>query len=251
MKTMIIEFPASQLLSAIKTVKSHMSSDDTRPHIACIRLTMERGCLTASATDGHRLVSVLLESGIDDAADETLVPHHAVPRLMELCELAIKKSIPLVYRDTDVPGLVTWKAGDMLAPYQLVDASFPHTESLFILDHQRAVAHVRPDDLKKLRTAIRGHKTVAIRAQDGALIADMLGPDLRTENKLVCTPAQITLEPKKPEPVGIKGSYFSDMIKAAIDLAGGQPVALTMGSEFDPIIFNAAKGRGVCMPVRL
>lgn len=122
------------LASALGWVRKVVSRDEARPHICAVRLSVKGECLTAIATDGHRLnVAEVSAPGTPDLAP-VLIPRSAARALGSLTERLVwdedAASIATSTSDSGGRRRAWFAVGGAVVWCDLVGIEFPSYESV-------------------------------------------------------------------------------------------------------------------------
>lgn len=225
------EVSGALLSSLLSAVKPAMSTDDSRPHIACVMLDGE----VAVATDGHRLHK--REGGL---GLEVQVPPKGVELLGKLAS------------DGDVTvavgqGNLFAQQGERVVAVRLVDEAFPPYRKV-IPDRGKAKQVVTVERsalssaLKRLSYLSPQSQAVRFRVEAGTLHLATSDPDVGEGTEEVSCDAT-----EASAWIGMNAKYMLDALGGAV----GDEVGIRLMGELDPVVIECEGYEAVCMPMRV
>lgn len=193
-----VSLATSTLLTVLKQTVYAVAKKDVRYYLMAVNLKCENGYLTATSTDGHRLVTQTIEvAASDNVVDmELLLPANAVNTLLKISgegELSIR------YDDNKVE----FACGDGLYRTQLVDGRFPDIKRVIpteadCLNTFRAEKGAIMEVINRLTSAVDSdHKSglsIESESSDTVRCAVTSNTDAESEDWIDCT---FTGEPLK------------------------------------------------------
>jgi DNA polymerase-3 subunit beta len=233
--------PAGILAGLIDQTIDAVSSDDTRAHLASLKIEWNGDTLRAVATDGHRLHKAEAKTKTHGGL-EMLVPRKGVAELRKACDLAAE----FVVSRTATTAF--FSADGSCLSVKLTDAQFLPYEQVI----PKAWKHESTVDVKALVEAVRAVAVscntrtgcVVLRFSKGSLKVESESPEggeAADEVELDGWSSSETLR------VGVSHAYLVQVLMAAkVDA-----VALRTTGELDPILVYAGLFTGVAMPMRV
>lgn len=245
-----IVIPAASLASLFKITKPSMSTDQTRPHLACVCLEFNKGKVRAVSTDGHRLAKV--ERDHVGTGGPWLIPsaflnHARLPDEGEVTLSAAKKDGPLsVAWGSPASGLrVVWTT-------KLVDAAYPSYQQVIPDRYRMAVTVAREELVDSVRTVSVASFHVVFTAKGDAL-------SLVAEGKNTCeikdsVPCEIGGGNDGPDLGALTIALTAEYVTQMLASIPGERVTLRLSGDLDPAVM-VADGEpgfvGIIMPRRV
>lgn len=230
---------AGDLTALFDAVAGAMSTDSTRPHLACVNLEVEATFVRAVTTDGHRLHRREVPRR-GTSLGTMLVPPKGVALLRGLekgpVELAIvgKSNLFATQGDTTYGVKLT---GESFPPYERVIPK-PSKECFGIAASDAVGAIRRLETLLKAKAAgvllkvTPGMLTLSAEdGEKGGTGVEELPCDAQAETK----------------PVGLNAAYFAEAIRCA----SNDLVVLHVGGPLDPVVVRSEGYTAVVMPMRV
>lgn len=243
-----VEIDAASLSRAMDAVSKFMSVDDTRPHLAGMKLEWGAGEVRAIATDGHRMAVAIAKTISSLSGLELLVPYRSAAMLRKFIKdnanrISIASSgKELVARGADGSEFSCVLADEQFPPYQKViptttDVARVEISRVDALDVAKRVAAASPRVGAGVWLECVG-STMKIKSAHG-----------RTECCTIDEELPIKLK-GSGRGVGMNPMYLVDAL-AALDT---ERVAIVIRGELDPLVLMPIKGdldvTMVVMPMR-
>ena len=226
----MVQVSGSALLRRLGAVSPAMSTDDSRPHLACALLDDT----VAVSTDGHRL-HVVKGSPLGVSA---LVPPKGVALLVKMAKVG---DLDIGVSET---GILTARQGAHTISTKTVDESFPPYQKV-IPDGDGSTSYSVPRDaltdaVKRLAYVSGG--PVRFRSVTGAV--ELAGQAVDTGEGSESVTCDATGETPW---IGMNARYLLDALSAA----GGEDVTLRVLGELDPVVVEGDGFEGILMPMRV
>jgi DNA polymerase-3 subunit beta len=241
---------AGALSGLLERTTYAMSTDDTRPQLAALKLeaTGGKGEIRAIATDGHRLVTSLAPARI--AADVSAVVSRQVITVLEsLVSQSHPDAVVRIGMSSDSKGEIAFDFPGGFARGTLIPEGFPSWEQVFPTKTKQTDRKI---------TVNRGQLVSALNAINDAVKA--FGVELLTDKgdslalvghgERVTAPVTIqarTKGDKRPMRVGVRELYLREMASSIT----GDEIVLGFSDPLDPIVVESAETRAVIMPMRV
>lgn len=231
------EWVAADLEAAIAFVLPAVSTDEVRPHIACLSVEENR----LAGTDGHRLHAIPLP---DDAKIKRpfLIRYDAAAHLLRVLGLG---EVVKVHDHKDLVRFTVRphaRAGAWTFTARKVDADFPPVDQ--VICKAAPVAVVAAEALTRMAkkiVAVSGDSNIRLTV-NGAIELASGRPDEEV------TVRGDLLESLNPEAmtIGLNAQYLVDALE------GGATAAITIGTPLDPIRVDLDDiGLAIIMPCRI
>jgi len=233
-------FKARLLLKAIDTVAPAASDDDTRPHLAAIKLEHVEGKFYAIATDGHRLHAH--ETELEGGGLDVLIPQSIVPQLRSMLVSADKDAeVTFLATQTEV----VFRIGSTTVSGRKVEAKFPTWREV-IPKHLDRKAHVNRSsllaELRSLAKATSGSKGVSLTVSPGKIALSCSDAE---------TGATSETELDADTSVSLKIGFNVTYLAEAAHACDGDTLVLRFDGELDPLLVECQGTRVVLMPMRI
>ncbi len=217
-----------------------MSSDQTRPALASLRLEVNGSKWSVAATDGHRLAYATAEDATLPGAVDVLVPAKCIARLLaatkgceETVEIAVNQSEVFFVFDSAVISA------------RMPDAQFPPYQQVIPNGNANAV-EVSRDALIETLQAV----SVSSDRMSMGVKLEMTGGVLRVfaeSAELGNAVDEIGVDYHgDPVRIGFNARYMIDALKAM-----GDAPTIRFGGDLDPILVESEGTVAVVMPCRL
>lgn len=237
------EMSSGVLLAGLASVQHCASKEEARYYLNGVFVQPGAGFLRFTATDGHRLASLKVTSGVPDEAvfEAFILPRQVLRDYIKFLERA------------DGPVVVTINSNRLQLTVageshitKLIDGSYPDYERVIPKGPFKRMT-VPVSDLK---TAIGAAMTacqdksraVKFEAKEGVLVCSA-----RTDAQY-CEAAVEALDIEPGEPFGLKGDYVLE----ALDALRGEEVEISLSDSASPVLFSTGDElRQVVMPLRV
>lgn len=249
-----ISLSSRHLADVLDITKVSMSTDDTRPHLAGVKLEWDRNVLRAVSTDGHRLAKAEHDRPTRGGHIDVLIPHKGVVELFRLVSEVAKDA--KADREVDVgiqvsAGTLFVRGADAVVSIKLADDQFPPYDKVIPKRREIRVTVLREalfDAVKRIQV-VSGDKTGGIELvfEKGALHVRSAHPDVgEGAEEIACDHASA------PRIVGANVKYLVDALGSMV----GDEVVLEQGAgELDPLVIKPTKSDldviVVVMPMRI
>lgn len=234
-----VELPTDVFSNAIKRTIISASSDESRPVLKGVLMSLADNQLTLSAADGFRL-SVATAQIQTDRAISVIVPATALGELMRRIQ---EKPIQMVLREQQA----LFQTGDILLVAQLIEGKFPDFEQIVPKEYTTKTMV----DTQALQ---RGCKTASIFAES-SLINLLIGEDsiilTSTDAELGDSTNVIDAQVEGPEiSLGLNVTYLLDVL----NVIGCEKIALETTTPSCPVVVKPVGEVGfihVIMPMHI
>lgn len=244
-------FPAASLASLFKITKPSMSTDQTRPHLACMCFSLFDGKVRAVSTDGHRLAFVEREHA---AAEKAIGPWLIPSSFLNRARLPDEGEVTLSAPGKGGPLAFAWSANNLRVVWttKLVDAAYPSYQQV-IPDRYRMTATVLREEL------IDSVKTVGVASFHVVFTAEGESLSLAAEGADTCeitdsVPCEIGGGNDGPDLEAITIALTAEYVTQMLSTLPGERVTLRLSGELDPAVV-VAEGEpgfvGIIMPRRV
>lgn len=245
-----VVFPAPSLASLFKITKHSMSTDTTRPHLACACLSISEGKVRAVSTDGHRMALLEREHSSPSPVGPWLIPSAFLARARLPDEGEVTLSAP----GKGGPLAFAWTANNLRTVWttKLVDAAYPSYQQVIPDRYRMAVTVVREELIDSVRTVgVASFHVVFTVADDKiALVAE--GKDTCEITDSV--PCEIRGGNDGPDLEAVTIALTADYVTQMLSTLPGERVTLRLSGELDPAVV-VAEGEpgfvGIIMPRRV
>ncbi|MEY4576005.1 MAG: hypothetical protein RL701_708 [Pseudomonadota bacterium] len=253
---------ADELVKLISLTHYSMSSDDTRPHLACALFEGEGRSVRMVTTDGHRLSKAEYKLPEDRKlpAFSMLVPSKGIAELRRLVEEArADKAKGEKTLDDRVPpnsievatagGSAFFRRDDAVLSVKLVDEQFPPYNKVIPSSGSRSISVSRTLLTEALRriALVASDKSGSVRfsADPGQLRITSENPEVGEGSE------EIDVDfAGEPVEIGFNARYVLDVLQALVE----DEVKLQLGGQLDPGVIRPVGPTdfvGVIMPMRI
>jgi len=253
------QLDAEELLKLIGLTHYSMSSDDTRPHLACALFEGEGRTVRIVTTDGHRLSKaeyLQSEESRKLPAFSMMVPSKGVAELRRLLEESKgdkskteDKLGPASIEVARAGGSAFFRRDDTLLSVKLVDEQFPPYNKVIPSSASRSVGVSRALLSEALRrialVASDKSGSVRFRAEPGQLRITSENPDVGEGSEDL--DVNFAGEPVE---IGFNARYVLDVLQALSE----DEIKLELGGQLDPGVIRPEGPTdfvGVIMPMRI
>lgn len=254
--------PAGDLRALLEKTRHAMSTEETRYYLNGVYLHVPEGSatLTATATDGHRLMIARATLPDGDAPLAQILPRDAVRNLLEMLR-AVPPGRPMEVRQGGAQGLLLGVSGPGWSlTTKTIDGTFP--DYARVLPEEGLGTPLAVDDPRRLAeaiqtvTAIRNERSLPVKLCNGTGAALRLEAwDPEGGDCELAVPAEVAAwRSNGPHPeVGFQARYLLDLCRV-FGAAGF--VAQVQGpdpkTQFGkPMRIDGAAGTAVLMPMRV
>jgi len=253
------QLDAEELLKLIGLTHYSMSSDDTRPHLACALFEGEGRTVRIVTTDGHRLSKaeyLQSEESRKLPAFSMMVPSKGVAELRRLLEeakgdkaKAEEKLGPASIEVARAGGSAFFRRDDTLLSVKLVDEQFPPYNKVIPSSASRSVGVSRALLVEALRriALVASDKSGSVRfgAEPGLLRITSENPDVGEGSE------ELDVDfAGDPVEIGFNARYVLDVLQALSE----DEIKLQLGGQLDPGVIRPVGPTdfvGVIMPMRI
>lgn len=225
------EVSSDDLKAVLSQVRSAMSTDESRPHLACVLIDGEGKA--AVTTDGHRLHKA---EGVDWGLT-VQVPPKMVGLLLSLAGEG--EAVRLWAGE----GYLCADAGDVTYKCKLVDETFPPYGKVIPGARKEVVIRVAAADVlgacKRLSLVGDGMRLSGDEEGVLYLASSTVGDEAEESMPCECDASTTT--------VGINARYLAEAVSAC----GAETVEVAVAGELDPVVVRAEGFVGVIMPMRV
>lgn len=233
-------YKAKALLKAIDAVAVAASDDESRPHLAAIRLEHTDGKLHAVATDGHRLH--VHETELAGGGFEALIPQSIAQQLHSMLVSADRDAdVELVATKTEV----VFRVGSTAVSGRKVEAQFPawrHAASSKTSSEARVSKSALIAELRSVTKAASGSKIVSLTVSPGKIALACSGDEPGTTSE-----TELDAETSTRLKIGFNATYLTE----AANACDGDTLVLRFDGELDPMLVECQGTRVVLMPMRI
>lgn len=251
----VITIPAATIGALLKITRPTVSTDETRPWLAAVLLTLDGEKIRAVSTDGHRMSVVSRPFGTPGspgarAAGPWLIPASFLSRVKmpdegDLIVSAKHKQGPLAFQWGPEHARTTWVT-------KLVDAAFPSFEQVISTQWDMAVSASRQDLLDAVKTV--GVASACLKLTAKGEVIDLHAED--AERCAMTDEVSAEIGPGNSGRdlaevvIGLESSYVTQALQS---LPGGR-VTLCFTGELDPMRIECQDEPGyvgIIMPRRI
>lgn len=273
--------PMGVLQQVVSGVKFAVSTEETRYYLNGIAFGVDGDALSASATDGHRLMQrrITLPPGSitgkltgSGAEGRLIIPRMALPAILAMSTVESDAILSFYGRDDNGPATMfeVVQAHTVLR-HKLIDGTFPDIDrvipkglSAFVEFSAReflsccgatfAAIDARDSGGRAMQlVADAGRLGMRVAGPDTTIIKDGAGKDVKIIDDEATSQIKASIVgefPEKSDSVGFNGRYLMDMVGAF----GPGKVRLYLNGIGGPAYIESdagsAAGRGVLMPMR-
>jgi DNA polymerase-3 subunit beta len=245
-----ITFDKPSFAKGFGFVESSASQDETRPHLAVVRVEYQGSSVKLVATDGHRLhVTTINGTGEADTGASPSVPAAGAGLILDLCKVS-NGTAPTVTLG-HAADYTTFTAGPHVLVTQDQESRFPPYDR--VMPHAFDVS--LSCDVEALRGALDLCKSIAEDRNNGMKVALMeRGLVISAENAETGTVSEEIATSYlhhggRETKIGFNAGYILDAIKGR-----SGAVTLKFGDELDPMAVeynDDTESMAVVMPLRL
>lgn len=241
---------ASDLSGLLDRTAYAMSTDDTRPQLASLKLEASKGTvsLRAIATDGHRLATSLAQAKITEDVS-AIVPSRMVAVLRPLIAQSHPDAIVRVGMagDAKSPDIAFEFPGGFVRG-TIMPTGFPFWEQVFptkTKQSDRKVTVNRAQFLAVLNAVNEASKAFGVELITEGDSLVIIGHGERVTAP-VTLPAKIK-GAKVRQSLGVRELYLRDLVSSV----NGQEIVLGFSDPLDPIVVESAETHALIMPMRV
>jgi DNA polymerase III subunit beta len=247
---------AAEFVKLIALTYYSMSSDDTRPHLACALFEGEGRSVRMVTTDGHRLSKAEYKLPEDRKLQpfSMLVPSKGILELRKLVEQAgVERQKgddkPNVIEVAMAGGSAFFRRDDAVLSIKLVDEQFPPYNKVIPTSGSRSIGVSRTLITEALRriALVASDKSGSVRfkAEPGVLKITSENPEVGEGDE------EIDVDfAGEPVEIGFNAKYVLDVLGALVE----DEVKLQLGGQLDPGVIRPVGPTdfvGVIMPMRI
>jgi DNA polymerase-3 subunit beta len=247
---------AEELGKLISLTHYSMSSDETRPHLACTLFEGDGAAVRMVTTDGHRLskAEFKLPDGNKALSFSMLVPSKGIAELRRLvdeakADRAKTEDTPSAIDVATAGGSAFFRRDDAVLSVKLVDEQFPPYNKVIPTSSSRTISVSRALLTEALRriALVASDKSGSVRfsAEPGTLRITSENPDVgEGSEELDVDFAGDAVE------IGFNAKYVLDTLSALVE----DDIKLQLGGQLDPGVIRPVGPTdfvGVIMPMRI